>query len=402
MAETQLGRPVGQQRWWKLRRLTTAPARRSLGLLAVLLAAASVATACFPRTSGQIWLAEQQTISGDGVSIDVDFYRNPAYDCGLSGSYTFSVFNPIYDPDGAAPLWVYLHGGGVGYFDQWGGYHATVGASQHSWNHEESASGLVDHVVRRTIGLDGQPMDTTLTRRITQGYRVLVVSMCDHDLYAGTGSPYPNSPTGDTTDGLLATLAAVDYTTANYETTHVFAHGTSAGSVGAFALAFSLAAEQRPLTGVVADSYVVTDRNFAIFDTFAGAFGFPFGGSFEVRQAIEKVGLFADPSAGLHPEAQIASGFVATPVLFVGGDADPFCGGNQLPVPEAAAFGLNNCDWVYDGVRNAVANQPNSPHRVAILDGVGHVPTSSPGQVNDIVDAFLYDVMSAGPAPFSD
>ena len=29
-----------------------------------------------------------------------------------------------------------------------------------------------------------------------------------------------------------ATMAAIDYTVANYPTTHVWAHGTSAGSIG--------------------------------------------------------------------------------------------------------------------------------------------------------------------------
>ena len=83
-------------------------------------------------------------------------------------------------------------------------------------------------------------MDSTLTRRIQEGYRVLLVSMCDHDNYAGRGAPYPNNPNPNggerQVNGLQATMAAMDYTVANYPTTHVFAHGTSAGSLGVFAM----------------------------------------------------------------------------------------------------------------------------------------------------------------------
>ncbi|MBW2212549.1 MAG: hypothetical protein JRG67_16205 [Deltaproteobacteria bacterium] len=60
-------------------------------------------------------------------------------------------------------------------------------------------------------------------------------------------------------------------------------------------------------------------------------------------------------------------------------DADPFCAGDQAPIAEATAAGLNNCDWYYDGVRQAVAAQPGTPHQVSILDGAGHVPTHDVG-----------------------
>ena len=95
------------------------------------------------------------------------------------------------------------------------------------------------------------------------------------------------------------------------------------------------------------------------------------------------------------------------PLLVTGGDVDPFCGGNQDPIAEATTAGLNNCDWYYDGVRQAVAGQPDSPHQVSILDGVGHVPThevqGAGAPASDIVDTFIGDILAGSPpAPFQD
>lgn len=52
-----------------------------------------------------------------GVTFEADFCRNTAYACGLSGNYTFMVIDPANNPGVEAPSWVYLHGGGIGYYD---------------------------------------------------------------------------------------------------------------------------------------------------------------------------------------------------------------------------------------------------------------------------------------------
>ena len=155
---------------------------------------------------------------GSGSTFELDFYRNPAYECGLSGNYTFLVIEPRDNPGGEAPLWVYLHGGGVGYYDDQGVYHATRTQTEDTWNHEESLEDLRDF--RLPIGGNGQLLDNTRGRRLAEGYRLLIVSMCDHDLYGGLGTPYPNNPNpGAEVNGLEATMAAVEYTVANYPTT---------------------------------------------------------------------------------------------------------------------------------------------------------------------------------------
>lgn len=355
------------------------------------------------RNTSAMQLAQEQSVSAFGESWELDFYRNQAYSCGLSGNYSFLVMENGNSVGNEAPLWVYLHGGGVGYFDEAGGYPAVTGQTQFTWNEEETFSDLWDTQVRgRVLDSGGGLIDNTLKRRIEEGYRLLVVSMCDHDLYSGLGNAYPNSPNGGQTNGLQATMAAIEFTAENYPTTHVFAHGTSAGSVGVFSLASSFAQEQTALTGIVADSFVITPRLIPLIENYAGVSGFPFVSNFTVQGVINKIGFFADPEQSGFPEAKVAGGFNATPMLFLGGDADNFCAGNLTPIDEAAAANLNNCDWVYDNLRQAIANQTDSPHQMTIIDGAGHTPTNSAGAVNNIVDNFVSGVLAGNPdMPFN-
>lgn len=65
--------------------------------------------------TSQIEVIQESTANALGVSWELDFFRNSAYECGLTGNYTFLVMNPAGAPDAEAPLWVYLHGGGIGY-----------------------------------------------------------------------------------------------------------------------------------------------------------------------------------------------------------------------------------------------------------------------------------------------
>jgi len=357
------------------------------------------------RDSDAVVLAQEGVVSGLGSTWEIDFYRNLAYNCGLSGKYTFLVVDPRDNPGGEAPLWIHLHGGGIGYFDDQGDYHATGNQTQDTWNHEETFEDL------RKIGLRpifenngqlvvdeyGQPTDNSLVRRLTEGYRLLVVSLSDHDLYSGIGTPYPNNPNGGEVNGLQATMAAVDYTVANYPTTHVFAHGTSAGGAGVWNLATGYASEGTRLTGVVSDSGLASSRKRLIHAAFAGVPGYPQAADFDLDSVVDKIGVLIDDSLPFHPEAQVRTGFDDVPILFIGGDADPFVAGNQPPIAEAAADGLNNPDWLHDGVRQAVADQADSPHQVSIIDGAGHTPTNKPGVANDIVDDFISPILSANP-----
>ncbi|MDZ7784999.1 MAG: hypothetical protein U5K56_19325 [Halioglobus sp.] len=357
------------------------------------------------RRTDAIDLDEERTLSGFGNTWELDFYRNAAYSCGLSGNYSFLVVEPASNPGAAAPLWVYLHGGGVGYFDGSGNYR-SINNNANAWNHEETMDNLVnDQLLKSTLKQNGQLKDTTLTRRIQEGYRLLIVSMCDHDLYSGLGTPYPNNNDNPSAEvnGLQATMAAVEYTVANYATTHVIAHGTSAGSVGAFSLASAFAAEGTHLTAVVADSYIVTPRIEPIFQAYAGVAGYPFGETFDIQGVVDKIGFYIDMEKTAYPEARVSQGFDEVPILFIGGAIDQFCAGNLAAIPEAVAENLENCDYVFDGLRQAVAAQPDSPHQVSVLDGQGHTPTNNPSPAHDVVDAFIEGVLlTTPPYPFAE
>ena len=82
-----------------------------------------------------------------------------------------------------------------------------------------------------------------LVRSDPAGFRLLSVSMCDHDIYAGGDVADPNNPGtipgGEprTVNGLSATKAAVQFATIEYPTSDTFLHGTSAGGFGTFHVA---------------------------------------------------------------------------------------------------------------------------------------------------------------------
>jgi len=56
--------------------------------------------------------------------------------------HTCLVVEPTGNPGAEARLWVYLHGRGVGYFDEQGVYHATWNQNRDRWNHEETFEDL--------------------------------------------------------------------------------------------------------------------------------------------------------------------------------------------------------------------------------------------------------------------
>ncbi len=351
------------------------------------------------RTTEEIALADVRTVTFQGFTQDLEFYRNEAYGCGLSGNYTFMVANPLNgNADDEAPLWVYLHGGGAGYFDEQGNYTAVKNQDENTWNHEETFQELIDIItVRITDKKDGTIEDNTKTRRLREGYRFLVLSMCDHDTYLGMGTPYPNNPNPNAqVNGLQATMSAIDYATANYPTTHVFLHGTSAGSIGAYAAGMSYASEGIALTGVISD-LIPGIRKLIISDTLAGTPGFPDQAGWNSSLFDQKVGPWRYPSNQLTAEERFGAGFNMTPNLQVGGLDDPFCAGTFPPLDEAVADGFdNNCAWYAEPLR-LVAERPDNSLQLVNLENTGHVPTNDPGIVNDMVDDFIQGALERNP-----
>ena len=358
------------------------------------------------RTTTQITLVESRTLTIGSDTWVLNFYRNEAYTCGLSGNYTFFVMEPANNLGAEAPLWAYLHGGGYGWFDEDQVYQAVKTQTQDTFNHEETFDDLIDnHLLYNTMSND-EVMDSTLTRRMQEGYRVLLVSMCDHDNYSGRGAPYPNNPNPNggerQVNGLQATMAAMDYTVANYPSTHVFAHGTSAGSIGVFAMSQAYAEEGTYLTAIVADSWAFTPpRIFDMFDALVGEEGYVFNAGSDLRtDGMDKFG-YDYLGLGIYPEAVIEGGFVEVPSMYIVGEKDPGCGGYRggilSTIPQAAAAGLSNCGWMYDDLRDAIDNQPNSPHVFDLSPTGDHVETNRENPVNNRVDNFVNGVLATIP-----
>lgn len=370
------------------------------------------------RTTAKIVRAKQDIIKDGKDTWKLDFYRNNAYKCGLSGNHTFLVIEPKNGAGKKAPLWVYFHGGGNGYFDKHGKYRTLRFQNADTYNHEETFETLRAVNKGKPVFKNGRltDVDNTLTRRVKEGYRLLVIGYGDHDQYSGMGTPYPNNPKGYEVNGLQASMSAVEYTVANYPTTHVFAHGTSAGSSGAYALGFAFSQDDIDLTGVIMDSSINTPRKSPIGmamvknnsrivpkdaleilerenkDVWLGAY----------QGLVDKIGVMSDVRYPFYPEAAVKVGYKSVPMLIVAGKRDPFFGGQAPPIAEAKAVGMENVEWMWDGLRQAIDAQKNSPHKLLVMNA-GHVPTvKKPGHpVHDKVDTFIRKVMATSPpVPF--
>lgn len=370
------------------------------------------------RTTEQIVRVAQDTNTDREDTWKLDFYRNMAYKCGLSGNHTFLVIEPRNAAGKKAPLWVYFHGGGNGHFDKDGTYRTLGFQDKDTYNHEEPFETLRLVNKGQPVFKDGRlaEVDTTLTRRVKEGYRLLVIGYGDHDQYSGMGTPYPNNPEGGEVNGLQASMSAVEYTVAHYPTTQVFAHGSSAGAAGAYALSFAFAQEGIDLTGVVMDSSINTPRRTPIglamvrnrskiipadaLETIEQANKADWLGSYP--GLVDKIGVMIDPRYPFYPEAAVTAGYRSIPMLVVAGKSDPFFGGKAPPIAEAKASGLGNVAWMFDGLRKAIDDQENSPHTLLVMDA-GHVPTvKKPGHpVHDEVDSFIRRVTASRSAfPF--
>ena len=136
-------------------------------------------------------------------------------------------------------------------------------------------------------------------------------------------------------------------------------------------------------------------------ETLVGVEGYVFNEGSDLRgDGMDKIG-YDYLGLGIHPEAVIEGGFVEVPSMFIIGENDPACGGYRngilQTIPQAAAAGLSNCAWQYDELRNAIVNQPNSPHVFDLSPNGDHVETNRENPVNDRVDSFLSGVLATNP-----
>ena len=102
---------------------------------------------------------------------------------------------------------------------------------------EQAAAGLQGGITNPGLAAE--------IRADAAGFRTLAVSYCNRDLYSGTGEVDPNNPNTNadgsarTTNGLLATKAAIAFTEATYPTGKYFVAGGSAGSAGSYNVGFA-------------------------------------------------------------------------------------------------------------------------------------------------------------------
>jgi hypothetical protein len=198
-----------------------------LTLVVALALALAALTGCHPvgeaGKTGRIEFVGSSVVDG----YKFDQYRNLDYPCSISGYQTFVIGTKVGSSDTETrPLWVRMRGGGVGFFDASGNPQPTAGNKS-----EESAATSIGFV--RDTGL------MQLVRADAAAFRLVSVSMCNHDIYSGGDQPDPNNPntlpdgSGRTVNGLFATKAAIQFARAKYPTGKFFLHGTSAGSAGA-------------------------------------------------------------------------------------------------------------------------------------------------------------------------
>ncbi len=328
-----------------------------------------VLAGCLSAPGSTTEVEHTATVHQGGWTYEV--YRNRAYPCSLSGYQTFAIGTKDgSSPTAPAPLWVKMHGGGVGWFDEAG--QPVPGRGEKT---EEDPATLVGYV-------DGGLMARVMAA--PEGFRVVLVSMCDHDLYAGTGADDPHNPrleadgTPVTTNGLLATKAAVQLAEAIHPTTDLFLHGTSAGGAGTFNVAWGLQTQGLAPTGIVADSGVVNQ----LWEQAQIDQGGPCA-----RAATDLITERWDPELAdpaNRPDLLVASGRLTVPVLHVWNRGDRnTCG--DTPMTCVLPDGSTTTTWS--------ATCEHTPMRLAIL-GQGSASRSEdlPVCVDDTTTAAQCDV----------
>jgi hypothetical protein len=314
-------------------------------LLAVLVGA-TVLTGCLaiPGRVDLIELVGSTTVDGWRY----DHYRNRAYPCAISGFPSFVIGTRVgSDPNATRPLHVKMHGGGVGYFDATG----TPVPSTHK--REESRASLIDTI---DDGLMARVMDAP------EGFRVMSVSMCSHDLYAGANTPDPNNPnlTPDgqprTTNGFLATTAAIHFATGRFPTDDFFLHGGSAGSAGTFHVAWGLQLQNLPPAGIVADSGILNQ----LYELAQIEQGLDCARTADAVAIVPQRFHHDIADAANQPHLLVAEGRLTVPVLHVWNHGDPnVCGFDPItcPVPGGTTVAMGSADCAHEPMRRAIAAQ---------------------------------------------
>lgn len=316
-----------------------------------------------------------------------DQYRNPAYPCSTSGSSTFTIATRTdVSADAVRPLWVYLHGGGFGYFDSHGGPQPGTGLMV-----EETPLRQVGFLERGDSNSGGVLAEVRAATDATSGYRMLAVSMCNHDGYMGGVDRDPNHPFGLPVGGLAATKAAIAFTLRTVPTDDYLLHGTSSGSFGAWGVAWAMDEMGVPAAGVIGDSGIFNEAYEGAVVGEKGC-GDPYAEGYTTFRRRVHPDL---RGAANRPGALVADGRISSPVLDVYVPNDPiWCGDNPVSCPVGGVtVPMGATDCMHEEMTRAIAAQGpasrSATMKVCVDDPrlVGdcdrHVPSVITGAVSD-------------------
>ena len=194
------------------------------------------------------------------------------------------------------------------------------------------------------------------------GFRVVSVSMCDHDIYAGGDQPDPNNPntTPDgvprSVNGLFATKAALQFAEDRYPPGKAFLHGTSAGSAGTTSVAYGLQLQNTPVAGIVSDSGIINYEweQAQIAQQSCGGQG-------RTQAALDAIQARIHPDLAKlenEPDELVSRGAFTTPIMHVWNRADSnVCGAAPMSCPrrDGTTKPLGSADCVHEPMRAAIA-----------------------------------------------
>jgi hypothetical protein len=364
-----------------LRRIAFVP------IAAVLLAA--TLTSCLAVKGDTSKIVKVSSVTQAGYVWD--YYRNTAYPCAVSGYQTFVIGRKVGSSATATtPLWVFMHGGGVGGFSPTG--QPIPNAARMD---EESRSELIGHV--------DNPGLTAKVR--SAGYRIVAVSMCSHDLYGGMSTADPNNPntTPDgkrrPTTGLISVSAAVQFAQSTYPTDDYFLHGGSAGSAGSLHTAWALQQQGNAPAGIVPDASVL-NQGYQVAAAEQGI-------CTSAAEAVLKEGLLArmHPDVGKaenQPHLLVARGDLQVPIMHVWNKGDTnTCGEQPMQCPVGTStVTLGSTECMHRELTLAIAAQGSGSRSENLPVCVeGNDPTACDKHVVTPIDGV--NTLPGGPADYN-
>ncbi len=301
-----------------------------------------------------------------GYDFHVSLYRNSAYECGAEGYQTYGVIEPKDSIGKEVPTLIYIRGGSVGHYAPDGKY---VGG----------LSKLYEPNLEQTVE---NPLSFLMNKEyhfyhdlIEDGYRIMAVSYCDHDIYAGVGQKDPYNPNASArVDGFLALRSSVDHYIETYPTPYFFVHGTSAGASGVWLLGLDIWAqgeERPPLAGLIPDAFLNSPRMDIFFKNACLPEVYQGDKDWDILQ--ERVGVLGtDPTYYMENAVNNTAWDIPLYIPYATGD-DRCCGDKPL-VEEADAGGFeNNCDFQYDPIVSIINSKGSPLYQYYRLDVDKHV-----------------------------